>query len=1286
MSRLKQDLIAKAKRDLSKLVKVKRTVNKKGSTFTQSFYIRPDQVKPTDRILSNKDVLDAYLKAHSQTPLTSLTKDLIDQVNAEVDTKGKLELLKNSLGKENTINYFQKLGVTWKTDTDPRINWMRANMAIQKYLKANKLEEGNSNGSTVELIKSDIEDVLKLTSTKDQVAKLKELLGKEGVIAYLKEQGFTWKEDTDPRINWMRANMSLQKHLKSGGALQPSKVTVGNTQSPKPKDDKTDTKVDDKTDTKADDKADNAPKIDDKLEDDHELATTPQKKNMIKFINSIEDEGSLIACTVAGMVPEDDVAKDFIVNKLSGHYEDFKSHLKKQTGGLQSDPDPELVNAEMMDVSTSAVNMVMSANALKKSRFAYTYVKTSLNEIYPGRIIDPATLFYHSYDVPELESNRNTGDSRSLTYTFGLFDDYGTYGEPEKGGEAIVTNLPRVGYTGFDTKKSEEEFDLDKEGFIQLLDHIAKEQPELKNACEDKKEKYSQLMEICKGNKQLLKLAIALPITGESFSENCMLKPDYKGGTLPQLPADTGTYDFGSYMVRLGRAGSRRGYTPLEALFVPNRIFDFSSEDLRLIKNVPLTLDMVDFLKNYLEEAVKTVGGTNEEFMEMVSETMYRYNCVPMEREPGLTTMSSPQSKADSEDLTGKPIFAFKLPYTDYPFNSPNAKYKDRKISGQDIFRDFVKKFEEDNKITLTERQKRTMLGFMNNNIGFLNDMVIANYIEASSDPDIASKKVLAEGSYDYLKNLTTMTNEDLGKAKSLLCDIFSTEVTSRATGEVLKGDDLVKYFSTLNGPDKARLDYHTKTDNKEDLATTRNLMMANTLSSVNQTLRDLSKYGSKGKGGKSWATKTRMGSDLKQCTPTEALGYMSYSKRFSNNPSWDKLPVRHFTHIEDRIQDKENINLSFVPTFSAEWSEKIKPDVLKRGDKTAPVYKMRERSNYYLDGASPTGVEDIIYSLATSIASEVRESKYYQDSVKIKEGVAKKLKPKFKASVEKNKGTSPGQRIKTLRENLLRNANCSLKTEDHETSSKMAKEFMKRWDYSKDNSTPDPDGTVRTVKQFDGRRNDSPFDRRALLNSRFFKINNSSFEEGYNKYKSNAGDRVKEWDLFHASSYHGTAGIIGVDGKWRMGADTSRTGLALGPGAYFGFTGGKSAVYCGSDYSGTYYNLKSKGADGDKANGCYILTNVLLDPSKRGSDFLTDRGRFQDFEVAVKKNECMLPHHIVDVSSRSLGVNVDRDDQGNYINRNGTATHNKYGVSLTLKSQRLTILLKNLNKSNKLK
>lgn len=188
--------------------------------------------------------------------------------------------------------------------------------------------------------------------------------------------------------------------------------------------------------------------------------------------------------------------------------------------------DPGLIDASMSQVSTSAVTTAMATNNLKMSKFAYTHVRTALNEVFSGRIIDPATLFYDTYKEQGLLSNALEGSTQGLAYTFSYFDDYSTYDDLSPNDPSIF-ELPMVGYTGLSLSKSNQEFNLEKEGFVNLLNHIAKEQPELKNVCNSKKETYKQLMELCKGNKQLLKSMIEMPITGESMNENGMLKLGY---------------------------------------------------------------------------------------------------------------------------------------------------------------------------------------------------------------------------------------------------------------------------------------------------------------------------------------------------------------------------------------------------------------------------------------------------------------------------------------------------------------------------------------------------------------------------------------------------------------------------------------------------------------------------------------------------------------------------------------------------------------------------------------
>ncbi len=63
-------------------------------------------------------------------------------------------------------------------------------------------------------------------STKDdvklQIEKLRDKHGKDNVIELAKKQGISWKEDAHPGINWMRASMAIQKHLKEGNTFKES--------------------------------------------------------------------------------------------------------------------------------------------------------------------------------------------------------------------------------------------------------------------------------------------------------------------------------------------------------------------------------------------------------------------------------------------------------------------------------------------------------------------------------------------------------------------------------------------------------------------------------------------------------------------------------------------------------------------------------------------------------------------------------------------------------------------------------------------------------------------------------------------------------------------------------------------------------------------------------------------------------------------------------------------------------------------------------------------------------
>ena len=131
------------------------------------------------------------------------------------------------------------------------------------------------------------------------------------------------------------------------------------------------------------------------------------------------------------------------------------------------------------------------------------------------------------------------------------------------------------------------------------------------------------------------------------------------------------------------------------------------------------------------------------------------------------------------------------------------------------------------------------------------------------------------------------------------------------------------------------------------------------------------------------------------------------------------------------------------------------------------------------------------------------------------------------------------------------------------------------------------------------------------------------------------------------------------------MEGKATKVSTALGPGAYFGYKAGKSIPYCGEGSGGYHFQNKS-GAAGDNSNGCYILANVIRGISRLDSK--TDEGSFRDWEICVKNNKCIYPHHFVDVSARAIGRSVNRDAQGNYVDLQGNITHDKNGVSVNIK------------------
>ena len=359
---------------------------------------------------------------------------------------------------------------------------------------------------------------------------------------------------------------------------------------------------------------------------------------------------------------------------------------------------------------------------------------------------------------------------------------------------------------------------------------------------------------------------------------------------------------------------------------------------------------------------------------------------------------------------------------------------------------------------------------------------------------------------------------------------------------------------------------------------------------------------------------------------------------------------------------------LDTLPTYSKDDIQKMKNYFSK--DYNPKVGATLSSEDTDIQGlASDNPLKKIVYDYTKCLAINSKNLL----NKKSKESVDKLWDKFFDLSAMSDVRQEKKVDIKKLRQQAFDAVHCTISTESESESEKLRKEFLDDWDYKDGIPQTTPDGgtgKTHTARVYSGKNSFQGKDRRALFNSRFFKVNNSNMEENFNDYqkklKSDGSPKESEvLNLYHACSYAATAGILGKTGGWFMGNEFTKTAKALGTGAYFGYKGGKSAVYCGEG-SGGYHNLKVSGDVGDNANGCYIMASVMR--GKNNKDSASDHGRFKDYELVVKNNACIKPNYFVDISSRAIGVNVKRDSNGNYLNSNGKITHDKTGKAVDMK------------------
>ena len=394
-------------------------------------------------------------------------------------------------------------------------------------------------------------------------------------------------------------------------------------------------------------------------------------------------------------------------------------------------------------------------------------------------------------------------------------------------------------------------------------------------------------------------------------------------------------------------------------------------------------------------------------------------------------------------------------------------------------------------------------------------------------------------------------------------------------------------------------------------------------------------------------------------------------------------------TYSAQELSDKITSQLNETSSYSLEYCNKVRKYYQKKAQAAntsvgALVVADDLRPDRTLTEllSSNNPMKDVLFNLATSISSNIPAS---TTSPNWKKNLIKRMKyvpfdENYKHGAKQPKTTV--QNSATLlkaRKELLARAMGTLATEDEKTSAEMRKDLIKRFDYEPGEKTPD--GTVVRGKMHTGPKSRYG-EQRALFNSRFFAVKNSIWEERFKKrmeeMKSKGLDPkcYTPMDLFHGCSRESAGSIIGRDKGWFVNGEGKMAGNMLGGGAYFGFKAGKSSVYVGD--APKKYASRAKGPlRPGAADGCFLLCNVMRGerPSTGGDSYgdytsTSDdiRPGLNDWEMVVRDNNLIFPHHFVDVSCRTIGINVKRDADGNYLDDNGDIAYDKDGTSINLK------------------
>ena len=416
--------------------------------------------------------------------------------------------------------------------------------------------------------------------------------------------------------------------------------------------------------------------------------------------------------------------------------------------------------------------------------------------------------------------------------------------------------------------------------------------------------------------------------------------------------------------------------------------------------------------------------------------------------------------------------------------------------------------------------------------------------------------------------------------------------------------------------------------------------------------------------------------------------------------------PTHGATYTAAQLSDKISKQMDQVPGCSVEYLDQLKKYYAAPG-RHPKADSFRRNWGSGTDAYLDSPLKDILYQVTQNVSEHVPATATKPTFQKLTAkrlnyipfDFSKKRQPRlYKPTPVKVSAPDPKE-LKAARAKLLEKAECSIVSESESVCAQMRKQMLEKdFDYKRGEKTPDGAVMLGSIHSLPvnstATKSGSTYNQIPLFNTPFFRINNSLQEENFHKKQEelkaagNPSETYTPLELFQGTSYWSAANIIGQDGAFYMGNEMQKTGRMLGYGPYFGSKVGKTLPYVGNDSYSSRPGYKSSVQDVTKneCNGILIMASVMrgsnystmgkIDANKKRLTSLSmdanpyydsNQMGIRDWEIAVKDNDLISPHHIVDLSVRTIGYNIRKCPEGYRDMVSGRLLYDTQGISLDM-------------------